>query len=250
MKFFLQVSLCCLLAGGTAVAQRGGGGARGAGYGGMGSGGPRVVGGNSFGTGFRGGFNNGFRGGFGTGFRGRGNSGFLGGFGGAGLWGWGGGWWWPDLAYDPFFDYWPYSYYGSGYSPYVGAYPYVGGNPYGYGYAEYQSSPNVTVVYPAAQQATVQTAQTQPVRPVIHEYDQNGQEIRPGTAPNQSPIYLIAFNDHIIRAAMSYRVEGKTLHYVTLEREDKEAPLGTVDRDLSLRLNRERQVPFQLPSQQ
>jgi hypothetical protein len=51
----------------------------------------------------------------------------------------------------------------------------------------------------------------------------------------------------VIRAAASYWVDGGTLHYVTLQREEKQVPLDTVDRDLSLQLNRERRVSFQLP---
>ena len=42
-------------------------------------------------------------------------------------------------------------------------------------------------------------------------------------------------------------MNGHTLHYVTLEREEKQVPLDSVDRDLSIRLNRERRVQMQLP---
>lgn len=100
----------------------------------------------------------------------------------------------------------------------------------------------MTVIYPPPQAVTS----------VIREYDQFGQEIRPGGgagagAPATSPIYLIAFNDHTIVAAASYYVDGKTLHYVTLQNEQRTAPLEAVDRNLSQALNRERQVPFSLP---
>jgi hypothetical protein len=44
-------------------------------------------------------------------------------------------------------------------------------------------------------------------------------------------------------------VNGNTLHYVTLEHLEKQAPLDSVDRALSDRLNRERRVPFTLPMQ-
>jgi len=54
-------------------------------------------------------------------------------------------------------------------------------------------------------------------------------------------------NDHAIRAAASYWVDGQTLHYVTLQHEEKLAPLGSIDRALTLQLNRERSVTFQLP---
>jgi len=76
----------------------------------------------------------------------------------------------------------------------------------------------------------------------MHEYDSSGLEVRPA-----SPIYLIAFKDHAIRAAASYRVEAGTLYYVTLEREEKRATLDSIDRPFTLQLNRERHVPFQLP---
>ena len=177
----------------------------------------------------------GFRGGgfVGGGFnRGFGNRGFFGG----GFWP---GWGWGGLGYGDSYDY-PFSYYPSYYPYYANGYA-GGSGGYGGGYAGYQPSPNVTVIYPPAQ--------PQPVTPVIREYDQFGQEVRPsgGSSASTSPIYLIAFNDHTIRAAASYYVEGRTLHYVTLDRQELTAPLDTIDRNLSQALNRERQVPFSLP---
>jgi len=71
--------------------------------------------------------------------------------------------------------------------------------------------------------------------------------VQPSAAANSSPIYLIATKDQAIRAAAWYWVDGRTLHYVTLQHEEKQVPLDTVDRDLSLQLNRERRVAFQLP---
>jgi len=225
MRFLTQVFLCCLIAGGTAVAQRG---ARGGGFGGGARGGGGFAGGGYIGG-------SGFRGGYGRGYYGRGYYGR--GFYGAGLYGF------PFLWSDWFdsYDLSPYGYYpyDFGYSSYWPSPVGLAYN-YGYPYATYQTSPNVTVYYPA-QSVTVAP---QSAHPVLREYDQNGLEIQPA-----SPLYLIAFNDHIIRAASSYRVEGQTLHYVTPEREDKEAPLNTVDRALTLQLNRERRVPFQLPPQ-
>jgi hypothetical protein len=190
------------------------------------------------------------RGGFGSGDFGRGGVFFRGGYGygrgygygyGYGLYGYGYGLglglgYWP-YAYDPY-------YYGSdsyGYGGYPG---YTGG------YASYQTSPNVTVIYPNQNAYAAPPAPPERAHPVTREYDQNGQEIRPGgAAGGGSPVYLIAFNDRVIRAAAAYWVDGKTLHYVTIEHEEKQASLDTVDRSLSLQLNRERQVPFQLPGQ-
>ena len=86
---------------------------------------------------------------------------------------------------------------------------------------------------------------------MLREYDEFGQERR--TAPVEpagsaaAPLYLIAFRDRVIRAAVAYWVEGDTLHYVTGQKEQKSARLEDVDRELSLQLNRERRVPFRLP---
>jgi hypothetical protein len=247
MRRILEIALCCLLAAGGAMARGGGGGGGGRGGGGFGGGGfgggrgGGFVGGGGFGGG-------GFRGGFGGGF----NRGF-GGYGyGFGRFGYGYGYGWPYWGLGLYgaalwdYDLWDYGAYPYGYPYSYPAYPY----PYSYpaspydGYASYQTSPNVTVVYPQ---------QPQTARPVLREYDQYGQEIRPSggsSAAAGSPIYLIAFNDHVIRAAAAYWVDGSTLHYVTLEHEEKTAPLNTVDRSLSSQLNRERQIQFQLPAAQ
>jgi len=61
-------------------------------------------------------------------------------------------------------------------------------------------------------------------------------------------MYLFAFKDHTIQAASGYSVTGGTLHYTTLEHVAKQAPLNTLDRTLTLRLNREHSN-FNLPSE-
>ena len=229
MKTFLRMGLCCLLLSWGLMAQRGGGGHGGGGFGG---------GGFRGGTGFRGGYGRGFYG-YGRGFYGRGYYG--------GYWpGWGWGLGWGGGYYSPYGGYWddPYAYGGYADPGYTSAYS-----------AGYESnpSPNVTVLYPANPQTT--PVYTTPAQPVIRNYDQYGQEVQPGymapapasTGSAGSPIYLIASKDQVIRAAASYWVDGRTLHYVTLQHEEKTIPLDSVDRPLSLDLNRERRVPFQLP---
>jgi hypothetical protein len=249
MKVLLQLALCGGLAVGVAMAQRGGG--HGGGGGGMRGGGGFSGGGFRGGGGYVGG---GFRGGggyVGGGFRGGygGYGGFRGGFYGRGYGfrGFYGGGYWPYWGYPSFgfgySSYWPGYYdYGYDYSPSYSS----------YAYPAYQPSSNVTVVYP-------QTAQAAPspvyVNPVLRQYDEYGQELRQPSAggngsANGSPLYLIAFRDQSIRAAVAYWVDGKTLHYVTQQHEERQAPIDTVDRDTSLRLNRERRVAFSLPAQQ
>jgi hypothetical protein len=108
----------------------------------------------------------------------------------------------------------------------------------------------VTVIYPAAPQAQA-PQYVSPAQPVTRTYDQYGQEVRPAASSSSSasgsPIYLIAGKDQVIRAAASYWVDGRTLHYVTLQHEEKQVPLDSIDRPLTLQLNRERRVAFELP---
>jgi hypothetical protein len=217
-----------------------------------------VVRGGGWGGGVRGGWGGGVvRGGWGNGFRGGFRGGFFGGrrsfigvgFGGWPWWGvggWGGGWggWGPsyvsDIGWDP-------GYYGGDPGYYGGGYP----ASYSAGYPQ-QSSPNVTVVYPPQAPASNTVVLDRSGGSVTREYDQYGQEInRQSAAVTDSgpQVFLIAFRDHTIRAAAAYWVEGAVLHYVTLEHEQKSAPLNLVDRDLCVRLNRERRVVFSLPAQ-
>jgi hypothetical protein len=231
--------------GGIARGGWGGGVVRGGGWGGgvaRGGWGGGVVRGGGWGNGFRGGFRGGF---FGP------RRSFIGvGFGGWPWWGfggWGGGWggwggysgWGPsyvsDVGWDP-------GYYGG----YSAGYPAAG-------YAQPQSSPNVTVVYPPQAPPSNTVVLDRTGGSVIREYDQFGQEInrQPAAVTDSGPtVFLIAFRDHTIRAAAAYWVEGSVLHYVTLEHEQKSAPLNQVDRDLCVRLNRERRVVFSLPASQ
>ena len=63
----------------------------------------------------------------------------------------------------------------------------------------------------------------------------------------ETPLFLVAFKDGTIRAVLAYWVDGATLRYVSMEHEQKQSPLSSVDRELSERLNRERNVTFSLP---
>ncbi len=71
----------------------------------------------------------------------------------------------------------------------------------------------------------------------------------PGPPSDQAPMYLIAMKDHTIYPAMAYWVIGDTLNYVTLQGVQNHTSLNLVDRDLSKRLNNERNLDFRLPSQ-
>ena len=64
---------------------------------------------------------------------------------------------------------------------------------------------------------------------------------------NEDPLFLLAMKDGTIRAVVAYWVEGATVHYVTMDHEQKQTPLSSLDHGLSERLNRERNVTFRLP---
>jgi len=152
--------------------------------------------------------------------------------------------------------------YGRGYG-YPGLY---GFGPYGYGgiyggffgdyadapffYSGYNQPANpggpVVVVYPPAGGQPFRTL-AETAHPVMHDYTQPAET---GTTPpqqsNQPVLYLLAFRDGNIHAAMTYWVDDGTLHYLDTDHKEKQAPISTVDRDLSARLNRERHVPFSI----
>ncbi len=64
---------------------------------------------------------------------------------------------------------------------------------------------------------------------------------------DQPTIYLLALRDHTIVQALGYWMEGNTLHYVSAEHTLNQLSIDLVDRDLSQRLNDERNLDFHLP---
>jgi len=110
------------------------------------------------------------------------------------------------------------------------------------------AGPLVTVVYPPVppREMPRETA-----HPIIHEYNRPEDYGAPSTgvsAPamhgDRTIVYLIAFRDSSIRAAMTYWVDHGALHYLDTNHKEQQAPLDSVDRELSAQLNRERNVPF------
>ena len=145
------------------------------------------------------------------------------------------------------------------------AYPvYVGGG-YGYGDPNYgyaQQQPNVTIINPPQQVPQVVINQNfipERATPVMREYSQDSSGgIQSYEAPGRQPVetspedntgyYLLAFKDHSIYSAFAYWVEGDTLHYVTPQRAHNQVSLNLVDRDLTDKLNRDRNLQVKLPN--
>jgi hypothetical protein len=239
MKVLAQFLLCGLITL-PAFAQRGGG---------MHGGGMHGGGGFPSGGGFHGGVGGGYS-----------HGGVMGGYRGGGFVGSGFGYRTPvygGFRYGGFYHH--HGFYRSrfffgfglgGFFPY--AYPWYGGYGYGYPYDPYYPDyysyqpPSNVAYYPSEPAPDYSYAPpAPPLRPEVREYR--------GSAPSSSrayekPIYLIAFkNQDNIRAAEAYWVDNGTLNYVTLQHERKQAPLDSVDRAFSGRLNRERHVDFRLP---
>jgi hypothetical protein len=142
--------------------------------------------------------------------------------------------------------------------------PYAAGGYYGGYYYGDQGGQLAPGDYPQQQYSGPQVVINQNfapdiARPVVREYASDpsgGIRVYGPESPavdtqapvaEESPTYLIAFKDHTIYAAIAYWVEGETLHYVTNQNTHNQVSLDLVDRELSDRLNRERQVDFRLP---
>lgn len=231
MRRILPLFVGCLFVVASAFAQRGGGGhgggggMRGGGGGGFHGGG--VAAGRVGGGGFRGGNFGGFRGNFNRGFRGYSTFGYYGYPYYGALW-WDPFWWdwWDDNGYtEPSYPY------------YQQPYPYDGG--YG-GYGA--GSPPVVII-----SNTPAGVPQPPPAPVVREYPPPSTTSAPQVSKYEEPLYLLAFHDGMIRAVLAYWVQGTTVHYVTMDHKEVQTPLTSLDRELSDRLNRERNVTFSLP---
>ncbi len=204
---------------------------------GGGGGGMHASGGFRGGGSFRG--SGGFRGaGFRVGYRG------IGGF--RGRYGFGGYYGYPFYYgglysgfCDPYvWDCYDYGDSGYGYADYGS--PDYGG--YSYGSPSY-SSPNPQVLIISNQTPPPPVMVQPPPAPAAWNAGPTAQ----ANQKYQDPLYLLAMNDGTIRAVLAYWVDGATVHYVTMDHVQKQAPLASLDRGLSVRLNRERNVTFSLP---
>ncbi|HLG94892.1 MAG TPA: hypothetical protein VKX49_01140 [Bryobacteraceae bacterium] len=158
----------------------------------------------------------------------------------------------------------PVFYTGYGYGPGYGYDPSLG---YAPGYGDQPPVVNAGSIPPVIINQNFAPPQA---NPVVREYapsDQGGAEQQssslkmyqaptPGqmtsqaqypASSGQATLYLIAFKDHTIVQALGYWMEGSTLHYVTLDHDVNQVSLDLIDRDLSQRLNSERNIEFRLP---
>lgn len=225
--------------------------ARGGGHGGgghAGGGGGRSIG--SVGGGFRGGTSGGFRGGSGgTVFRG----GAPGSFRGAPYY-YGGRYYRGPGVYLGF-GYPYYGYYGYG-SSYYGCDPYsYGYDPYScgydsYAYPSYSVPPNANYgySYPPSNAYPYPPSSGYPVPPPQYQQQPNQYQPQASAGAGQTDnYYLIAFKDHTIEPATSYKVDGDQIHWITREGQERQSPVSTIDLALTQKLNGDRGINFQIP---
>jgi hypothetical protein len=145
-----------------------------------------------------------------------------------------------------------------GYYPYGYGYPFGGYYDGGYSGYPYQGDAGAYSPQPAPQVIINQNFVPDRAYPVVREYapDTGAETIRTYDAPGRAPVesseepaayYLLAFKDSSVYSAFAYWVEGDTLHYVTSERIHNQASLNLVDRELTERLNRDRNMLVRLP---
>jgi hypothetical protein len=75
-------------------------------------------------------------------------------------------------------------------------------------------------------------------------------ELQEEYAPARQITYLIAFKNGVVHVVDQYWVSGQTIYYVTTDHQRMTAPVDSVDRTLSKRLNSEQNVAFYLPAEQ
>jgi hypothetical protein len=151
--------------------------------------------------------------------------------------------------------------------------PYAGGRyilPYSGGYVDPfyagETDPGYYEAQPPAPLVIVNPYyQPEIVRPQIKDYSNVSLPepgvtiVGPGTAPappaaaqtrpaddNQPNMFLIALKDGSVLTSVAYWVQDATLNYITMAGAHNHVSVSMVDRDLSIRLNAERQVQFRL----
>jgi hypothetical protein len=116
---------------------------------------------------------------------------------------------------------------------------------YDYGYAPYTPAPSVVVIEPPP--AYVQSAvATEPPRSEIHEY-KNLPAGPSAPAEGEPQAFAIALRNSTVLFAIAVTAQGDTLHYVDPDGRHGAIPLGSIDRGVTRRLNRERGLDLQLP---
>jgi hypothetical protein len=103
--------------------------------------------------------------------------------------------------------------------------------------------------YETAIVAASQAAANAQVIGLIGERLQAAAAARTGAEQSRAdvPVYSIAFKDHSVESAIAYWSDGMMLHYITPHGSHVQVRLELVDRDVSARINRAKNLEFNLP---
>jgi hypothetical protein len=123
---------------------------------------------------------------------------------------------------------------------YFGDYDYT--NPY-----EYQPAPNVVIVQQPPAYPLVPETPLPAVQSEIREYKQPASAGPEASGKEEQPAFAIALKDGSVRSAVAVSVQDDIVNYVDPDGRHEQFPLGTVDRETTRRLNRERNLQLQLP---
>jgi hypothetical protein len=122
--------------------------------------------------------------------------------------------------------------------------------------AQVPPAQNVTVVYPPVPAPAPAPAMIYPSgggdaqTPGVRLYQPApGAADEESAAPPEQPYYLLAFKDHTIYSTPAYWVDGDTIHYFTAGNKHNQASVSLIDRELTLRLNRESGAEVKLPAE-
>jgi hypothetical protein len=120
---------------------------------------------------------------------------------------------------------------------------------YGYGYESYAPAPSVVVLEQPPFYVVAPPAPSVPPKPEIHEYQPAAAALAP-SAVGEEQAFAIVLRDGSVHSAVAVTVQHSALYYVEPGGGHRLVSLEAVDREATLRLNRERKLQLQLPPAQ
>ena len=117
---------------------------------------------------------------------------------------------------------------------------------YGYGYEGYAPAPSVVVLQQPPLYVLVPPAPSVPPKPEIHEYQQAAATSAPSTG-GRGQAFAIVLKDGSVHSAVAVTVQHSALYYVEPDGGHRLVSLDALDREATVRLNRERKLQLQLP---
>jgi hypothetical protein len=120
---------------------------------------------------------------------------------------------------------------------------------YGYGYEGYAPAPSVVVLEQPPLYVMVPAAPSVPPKAEIHEYEQAAASSAPSTV-DEVQAFAIVLKDGSVHSAVAVTVQRSGLYFVEPDGAHRLVSLDALDREATLRLNRERKLQLQLPAAQ